>query len=265
MPQRRIKMEKNDVMVLNEIIYRLYDRSSAVQDRERRLLADLRTFLHCPFASILHAAPSEDAPAFRDPICDPASFLPAEEAYIRLSGEDHMLWSSIAGRPAVVRESSMLSESARQETAIYLACYQKFGIYDTLQTNLFSAGRLLGVLTLYRTKKEGVFSDDDVFVMQCLSCHLSRLLEVEKQKENRAAGPSALRGERVRKLSASHGLTDRESEILSLLLKGSADRDIAESLSISEGTLKKHIQHIYRKLGISARWELIVFLSEDLY
>jgi DNA-binding NarL/FixJ family response regulator len=120
-------------------------------------------------------------------------------------------------------------------------------------------------LTLYRTKKEGVFSDDDVFVMQCLSCHLSRLLEVEKQKENRAAGPSALRGERVRKLSASHGLTDRESEILSLLLKGSADRDIAESLSISEGTLKKHIQHIYRKLGISARWELIVFLSEDLY
>ena len=34
---------------------------------------------------------------------------------------------------------------------------------------------------------------------------------------------------------------------------------IAEALAISESTLKKHCSSIYKKLGVSSRWELIRF------
>ena len=57
-------------------------------------------------------------------------------------------------------------------------------------------------------------------------------------------------------------LTRREGEILARLLTGASDEDIAAALVIAPGTLKKHLQHIYRKLQITARWELLKFTEE---
>ena len=83
-------MEKNEIMVLGEILFHLYDDTDPLT-RKRQLLSSLKSLLSCSYASILHAAPGAAGglPAFCDPICDPESFLPAEEAYIRLSSEDH--------------------------------------------------------------------------------------------------------------------------------------------------------------------------------
>src|SRR5690349_21130934 len=48
-------------------------------------------------------------------------------------------------------------------------------------------------------------------------------------------------------------LTSRELEILLLLTKGLAQREIAIRLNSSEGTIKRHIDSIYRKLGVDDR------------
>jgi LuxR family maltose regulon positive regulatory protein len=50
-------------------------------------------------------------------------------------------------------------------------------------------------------------------------------------------------------------LTDRESEILSLLAAGLTNREIAEELVISPETVKKHAGNIYGKLGVGNRTE----------
>lgn len=47
----------------------------------------------------------------------------------------------------------------------------------------------------------------------------------------------------------------REGEVLALLADGSRNRDIAETLSISENTVKFHVANLYRKLGVSSRAE----------
>lgn len=253
-------MEKNDVMVLNEIILHLYEHAESresLREKERHFLVESRAFFHCSYASVLHADAAGEQLSFCDPVCVPETFSSAEEAYIRISGKDHMLWSSEAGRPAVVRESRMLSAAKRLETPIYLSCYQPFDVYDTLQANLFDGNRFLGVVTLYRTRKEGEFSDDDVFMMQLLTSHLARLAAEKKA----APAASGTKKDRAEELARQYGLTDRESGILEKLLQGDADEDIAESLSISVYTLRKHLQHIYKKLGIRARWELVKFLA----
>ena len=47
------------------------------------------------------------------------------------------------------------------------------------------------------------------------------------------------------------GLSAREAEVLWLLSRGQQTKQIAETLGISTGTAKKHLEHVYRKLGVS--------------
>ncbi|SDK11826.1 response regulator transcription factor [Natronincola ferrireducens] len=58
-------------------------------------------------------------------------------------------------------------------------------------------------------------------------------------------------------------LTDRETEIIELLLKGYTYKGIAENLCISENTMKYHVKNIYQKLSINSKMELIKIFSEE--
>lgn len=49
------------------------------------------------------------------------------------------------------------------------------------------------------------------------------------------------------------GLTRRQTEVLHLLWQGSTNADIARSLSISEHTVRHHLEDIYRQLGVRSR------------
>jgi len=52
-------------------------------------------------------------------------------------------------------------------------------------------------------------------------------------------------------------LTERESEVLGLLAKGLANKQIALSLGISEHTVKFHVSSIYTKLNVTNRTEAV--------
>lgn len=73
--------------------------------------------------------------------------------------------------------------------------------------------------------------------------------------------------ELVRELSGSprqgpankFGLTARQLEIVSAVVAGLANRDIARKLSISEDTVKHHLTQIFSKTGVSNRLELALF------
>jgi two-component system, NarL family, nitrate/nitrite response regulator NarL len=55
------------------------------------------------------------------------------------------------------------------------------------------------------------------------------------------------------------GLTPRELEIVSAVVAGYANREIAEYFKISEDTVKHHLSNIFDKLGVSTRLELALF------
>ncbi len=52
-------------------------------------------------------------------------------------------------------------------------------------------------------------------------------------------------------------LTERENEILNLMAKGLMNKEIATHINISEGTIRKHIENIYRKLHVNTRVEAV--------
>jgi DNA-binding NarL/FixJ family response regulator len=50
-----------------------------------------------------------------------------------------------------------------------------------------------------------------------------------------------------------YSLTQRENDILALLAEGKSNREIAQSLFLSEKTVKAHLAAIFRKLGVTNR------------
>ncbi len=60
-------------------------------------------------------------------------------------------------------------------------------------------------------------------------------------------------------------LTVRQREIASLIATGEHNKAISSHLSISEKTVKAHLTTIFRKLGISGRIQLALFVSHNNY
>jgi DNA-binding NarL/FixJ family response regulator len=65
---------------------------------------------------------------------------------------------------------------------------------------------------------------------------------------------------------ARHGLTQRESEVLSFMVTGLSNRGIATRLVLSDETVKSHLRSIYRKLGVSDRTSAVAMaLREGIF
>lgn len=59
------------------------------------------------------------------------------------------------------------------------------------------------------------------------------------------------------KIKKEFSLTEREREMLELLLKGKSNKEISNLTYVSTETVKTHLQNIYRKLGIKSRLEAV--------
>jgi DNA-binding NarL/FixJ family response regulator len=53
-------------------------------------------------------------------------------------------------------------------------------------------------------------------------------------------------------------LTEREKEVLQLVAKGLNNKEVAYTLSLTEGTVRVYVSHIFDKLNVSSRTEAAV-------
>ncbi len=58
-------------------------------------------------------------------------------------------------------------------------------------------------------------------------------------------------------------LTPRELELVGLAAEGLRNKEIAERLSITEGTVKIHLHNVYEKLGVTGRPQLILYATRQ--
>jgi DNA-binding CsgD family transcriptional regulator len=55
-------------------------------------------------------------------------------------------------------------------------------------------------------------------------------------------------------------LTSRELEVATLAAKGCSNRTIAQTLTLSERTIHRHLESVFRKLDLHSRWQLTLAL-----
>jgi DNA-binding NarL/FixJ family response regulator len=53
-------------------------------------------------------------------------------------------------------------------------------------------------------------------------------------------------------------LSERELEVALLVACGASNKDVACQLKVTEPTVKQHMHHIFRKLGLASRYKLIL-------
>ncbi|MDH6060207.1 LuxR C-terminal-related transcriptional regulator [Chrysosporum bergii ANA360D] len=110
-------------------------------------------------------------------------------------------------------------------------------------------GRLVGTLNLARNQGTEAFTTDDLADFSALCIHLSAKL-------------ATLRAQKP-KLSNSllvSPLTPRELEIAQLVAQGLTNAEIGRQLWITQNSVKQALKRMFRKLGVSARSEMVAKL-----
>ena len=57
------------------------------------------------------------------------------------------------------------------------------------------------------------------------------------------------------------GLTERQGQVLALMVRGLSNRDIADQLGLSEGTVKIHATAVFKTLGVNSRTQALVAVT----
>ena len=61
----------------------------------------------------------------------------------------------------------------------------------------------------------------------------------------------------IEQITEKYGLTDREHEIMELILQGKSNKDIEAALYISLNTVRNHTHNLYRKLNVNGRGQMV--------
>jgi DNA-binding NarL/FixJ family response regulator len=100
-----------------------------------------------------------------------------------------------------------------------------------------------------------------------LLAQLRRVLAGDIVVDPSLAGRVALSAARLHRgefwPGASLGLSQRESEVLELMVHGNANRAIAARLVLGEETIKTHVRSIYRKLGVADRSQAVALALRE--
>ncbi|AOW15083.1 DNA-binding response regulator [Hydrogenophaga crassostreae] len=93
---------------------------------------------------------------------------------------------------------------------------------------------------------------------------MTKLVSVFRTRPAQAASvPQAMAPEAAPCTAMLASLSPREREILLLIANGDSNKLIARALNIAETTVKIHVQHILRKLGLSSRVQAAVYATSQ--
>ncbi len=109
-----------------------------------------------------------------------------------------------------------------------------------------------------------------LFIAKGLMGILSPMADSTQFKQairNIASGEPLFKWKRIQKIISKinaqiekgPSLTNREKDVVKLICQGHCNKEIMNSLNISEQSVKAHLSRIYRKIGISDRLQLIIY------
>jgi DNA-binding CsgD family transcriptional regulator len=150
---------------------------------------------------------------------------------------------------SATRLSDVISRPRLVNSRVYAEWFRPLGIEAELEVGITRSRTRTRNFVLDRA--HGDFSVRDRAVLEFVRPHLRRIYEMTELR--RAAGAS--QPDDVDRLTA------REAEILELVAAGLTNAAIAERLWVSPGTVKKHLENVYAKLGVANRAAAVIRIA----
>ena len=195
-----------------------------------------------------------------DPISTTMDQTELDAYYQRYAAMDYTTWSFNLRNLNVYRDLDLVDVEQRDRTPIFLEWMEPQGVYYGCGATLAMAGIPLGTVTLFRERSAGDFASNEMRILKELAQHLSLRLH-ELYPAGIAEHHDKLK-DPVASLIEKAGINPREAEILRLMADGYTNKQMAATLFISESTVKKHINAIYHKLGVSNRMGLAARMQQ---
>ena len=159
-----------------------------------------------------------------------------ERAFHTLGWQNPMHCRLHAHGDGVLRLSDLLTRRQRMKLEYNDAVWRPHGIDDALRVWLPAPrGRARSV---YLERSGRNYSDRDRMLLTLLRPHLGRM---------------RINAESRRRLDGTSGLTRREAEVLGWVARGRTNVEVGAALFISPLTVRKHLEHIFEKLGVRSR------------
>lgn len=118
-----------------------------------------------------------------------------------------------------------------------------------------NGGRVVAVLSMLRTESLGDFSEVELALLRKLQPFLEYSLNtVYLPQRNRQRGG----------FIDQYELTEREVDVIELLLLGASNKEIAAELGLGLATVKTHLHHTFRKTAVNNRSELVALALRTL-
>lgn len=149
------------------------------------------------------------------------------------------------GRP--YRFSDVTSREELEATRLYQEIYVPLGVRHQIAFTLPDVAGQMVAIALSREDRD--FSDAERDL-------LDRARPFLIQAYRNAIAHSGARRRTPADLEAAlvgAGLTEREAEVMRLVAAGGSNRDVAARLGLSERTVQKHLERVFRKLGVATR------------
>lgn len=266
-------MDYNRMQIFNNTIYQIYNIED-FESMKREVLNSLKHMIPNRCGTFLMAGAGGGAGCgagggaggavsgggasgrgtLHSPVCLPEKFIEMEQRYTNFEDRDFSSWILRKSRSMLVRITDLMDDETRIETEIYKNCFQPYGLHYSVDLTIISRGELMGCLTLYRSREDEDFSDDDLEILKMLSDHLNARFNMNKYGSVRVHKTGI---GRIGDLISRYDLTKREAEVLNRILQGETNDQICEELFISPNTLKKHLHNLYAKAGVRNRVQLL--------
>ena len=152
--------------------------------------------------------------------------------------------------------SQIISRRRFESTEFFNDFLARDGLHFGINYYAYSSGRNIGDLRIWRSRKKEDFSRRDVEILDAIGPAFTNAMRACRSAEERPDREISVLNA-VESVALEVGLTQREKEIATSLLLGHSDRDIAEFHCIAVSTVRTHTKHLYAKLGVSGRTQLI--------
>lgn len=133
----------------------------------------------------------------------------------------------------------------------------KFSFYLWLITLISSVLGIALIVVFYKLRQKKIELELEEKNQQILSLIRKEQIESKKNQPLKMNTESSEEEDACNKFLAHEELTNREKEILQLICQGKNNKEIARELYISLNTVKTHIRHIYDKLNVKNRLDLL--------
>lgn len=178
---------------------------------------------------------------------------PGMETFWRLVHQHPLCAQTVASRFDALKISDFVTSRQLRNREIYGEWFRPWETEHELEAAIPSPLWHTKTLVFGRMRARSDFDERDRSVVNLLQPHLIQLYRNATLRRRFAGGC----GEGVK----AAVLTDREREVLMLVREGKTNSQIARELWIAHGTVRKHLEHIYRKLGVQSRTAALARLS----